>query len=261
MSYKLLISCGSLLGDRTNNQDNLLVDNVETSIDYIDTDFYMDGTLTNDERRIFSVCDGMGGCSDGHVASLMIVQTLLAEISYLKDDDCTIESILKLIKAMNAKVVHYYQSKKSKGGSTISYLQVNKDDTIDIINIGDSPIYLIRDHQITLVSEEQNVAGLKLLNGTISEEEYETSNEKNQIMGYIGDTSRYSLSNVYYDHFNIQDNDVIVISSDGLLDLLGRKGLLHEVEANHDAETILKALKGSKNSDNVTMIMIKFRKE
>lgn len=254
---EIKLSAGSTIGGRKDNQDSLLLDSIQLDIKYIKNDFICNGLLNyGDEKRFFLVCDGMGGYESGKEASQMAVEYFSQYLDELKVKMDTID-ILKILIEINTKIVNFYISKGEKGGTTISILQLNTDGTAEVYNIGDSPIYMLHNAELRLISEEQSVAGMKLKNGVFSIEEYKNSKEKHILLGFLGDNTYKSLSNMYYSgKIDVSVGDIFIVSSDGLVDAIGKTQLEKLLLFGSNMNELIMEGKRIKNSDNITAIML-----
>lgn len=254
---KLKISAGSAVGGRKENQDNLLLDSVIKEIEFLRKDICLEGTLSIEkEKRIFVICDGMGGREDGQIASKMAIEFFQKNLAKLKNSSYTPVDVTKLILEINMKLASYFKQKSKKSGTTVSMVQVNPDSTLEVYNIGDSPVWMFRDGKMILISEEQSLAGLKLKHGAITDAEYEESKEKSILMGNLGDESNKSVLGLYYNKIDLAKNDIILVASDGLAGALGKKRLHKMILHGDTAEKILSEAKKVSDTDNITMIMM-----
>lgn len=256
----LEVYSGTTIGSREENQDNYYVDSMELIKSEKQEKFLYDVKLKFDEgcnSRFFIVCDGMGGFSEGSVASQMVVEYFNDNIEYLREHDSPID-IMKMFIEVNQQIAQYYQITKQRGGTTISLLKLNKNMTMEIFNIGDSPIILVRDNKIQMLSELQSIAGIKLKNQYITKQEYENSNEKHVLLGFLGDKTMKSMQNLYYSgEIVYQNGDILLLSSDGLMEDLEEEELISMLTSNVDIKTIINTAGSKEGSDNVSAIMIK----
>lgn len=257
MINNLLISAGSSIGGRKENQDNFIIDTVMKNVDVIRQDFCTEGKLSvADKKRYFLICDGMGGMQDGAMASTMAVQYFYEKIPMLRGK-CSCLDVYKFILDLNIKLSNYFKDNRKSGGCTFSLLQINQDQTFEVFNIGDSPVWLIRDSKMKMVSEEQNLAGMQLKEGKITEEEYRRSPQKSILLGNLGDESMKSVLNLYYSgRMSYKDGDVILLASDGLAGSLGKDKLLQMILEGANANQLLEEAKKDSRADNITMIKI-----
>lgn len=265
LTYKINISAGSTIGSRDENQDNLMIDTFvsdmgSTNGDYL---FYKVVTVQSEESYYFIVCDGMGGEKEGKKNSEIAVKAIYSQLKKLKKRGNAAE-IVKAILEANRQVISYLERNKIKGGTTLSLLKVNGDGTMEIFNVGDSPVILVREQEMFIMSEEQNVAGMKLQNRRITKREYDHSKEKNMLLGFLGDRTWKSMTNIYYSGYVPYHNgDILMVTSDGLLSSLNKEKVLSSLQFDPDAGELIRLTKkkeNSKNNDNITVIMLQILK-
>ncbi len=226
--------------------------------------FYMD-----DDRHIYVVADGMGGHKAGEVASRIVVETIQDKMNQAPsntDGENLITSDQKLssqatrilagIHLANQAVFHLSNSNKDyKGmGSTVAAILVTGTKVISA-NVGDSPIYLIRNNVIedlytphTYMAEHAKLApkGAKPLG-----EQY-----SHMITRAVG-----LKELVQPDICEIEglQGDMIVICSDGLSDLL-KPEEIKKVATKYKPDKAVQALVAHANKrggrDNITVIII-----
>lgn len=123
-----------------------------------------DSYFIDENIRIYVVADGMGGHQAGEVASKLVADTIKDLMNrYSTGDNETVRAIPKaskysswLVSAIheaNSQVFRLSKTKKEYEGmgSTISSIFVT-DENLIAANVGDSPIYLIRDNEVSLLS-------------------------------------------------------------------------------------------------------------
>lgn len=228
-----------------------------------------DALLVNGELGLYIVADGMGGHRAGEVASKLVVESIRDYMKRFKDDEKVEEledTDLSLSKEANRilaginlsnRVVHEIASSKDayQGmGSTVSVIYFNAQ-TIIAANVGDSPIYLVHKGDIELLSVPHTVLaeqaaidpeGAKQLGGEF----------KHMLTRAMGTEATVKASVCEIPYFK---DDILVISSDGLSDLVSPDEIL-EIVTKHRPETACQSLVDLANSrggtDNITVIVI-----
>jgi protein phosphatase len=231
-----------------------------------------DALLVDDQLGLYVVADGMGGHRAGEVASELVVETLRDfikqdpdredEIALDEADETLSEEanrILSGIKISNKVVYEISKSKeKYRGmGSTVSVLYLNKQ-TMIAANVGDSPIYLVQKGKIELLSVPHTVMA-----------EHAAINPES--VDQLGEEYRHMLTRamgaeemVTADICEIPcfQDDVIIISSDGLSDCVSPDEIL-EMVVNNSTEKACQSLVDMANErggyDNVTVIVLKVK--
>ena len=232
-----------------------------------------DSLFLDDAQKLYIVSDGMGGHQAGEVASAIVVETLRDYIKQfreknnveeLPDSDETLSKeanrLLSGIHLANKGVWEVSNSNESyRGmGATISTVYFS-DKAIISANVGDSPIYLIHNENIELISvlhtvmaehEALNPEGAKGLDKKFS-------HMLTQAMG-VGETVKPDIFEIPY-----FKGDILVISSDGLTDMVSPEEIC-DVVVSERPEKACRSLVDLANErggkDNITIIVIKIKK-
>ncbi|MEI6128154.1 MAG: protein phosphatase 2C domain-containing protein, partial [Pseudomonadota bacterium] len=127
-----------------------------------------DAYFLDDTHRLYVVADGMGGHQAGEVASAIVVETIKKfmeneEEHTITDFDAMLSShanqLVACLRAANREVyLKAHESEECRGmGSTLAAVYYT-DATFIAANVGDSPIYLVRDGNIEQLSVSHTVA-------------------------------------------------------------------------------------------------------
>ena len=231
-----------------------------------------DSLFYDDKMGLYVVADGMGGHLAGEVASRLVVETMRdyikqieaeqqpEELAYV-DDSISAEAnrLLSSIRLSN-QVVHEasLQDESRRGmGSTVSAVYFTENSFI-IANVGDSPVYLIRDGSIELLSVLHTVFAEQ----TARDPEY---------ADLIGNEFKHVLTRAmgvdesvqaYIEEISCQKNDILVISSDGLTDKVSPEEIRQMV--NHSSSDkacreFVDLANGRGGEDNITAIILKVK--
>ncbi len=232
-----------------------------------------DSLFIDEDQNLYVVADGMGGHQAGEVASKLVVDTIRDYMSRLHEDDKaealedTDESLskdanrlLSSIQLANRGVYHVASSKeKYKGmGSTLSAAYFT-DDALILANVGDSPIYLVHNEDIELVSVTHNVISEQMAIDPVAAQKIgpQYRNLLTRAMG-IDETVFPDISEIPY-----FQGDKVLISSDGLTDLVEPDEIL-DVILNETTEKACKTLVDLANErgghDNITVITLDVKK-
>jgi PPM family protein phosphatase len=212
-----------------------------------------------------AVADGMGGMAQGEVASKIAIQTLL-EMPFnfdLTNQDNQKNWLLETFNNANQNI----NQKVAEGGTTLSViLAINNQ--LMISHVGDSRIYLIRNEEIIQLSEDHSLVNMLVASGQITYEESLDHPDRNVLIKSLGSKSVLSAGYVQNLSKNsdklsltLADNDLIILCSDGVWDLISNQELIelfyHEnnlyLAINKAINIILE--KGA--SDNATIIALK----
>jgi serine/threonine protein phosphatase PrpC len=228
-----------------------------------------DSLFIDRDQNLYVVADGMGGHAAGEVASKLVVETMRdymqrfeedADAEELEDADESLSKdanrLLSSIQLANRGVFHVASSKeKYKGmGSTLSAAYFT-DEALILANVGDSPIYLIHNGSIELLSVTHNVISEQTAIDPEAAARIgaQYRNLLTRAMG-IEETVLPDISEIPY-----YQGDKLVISSDGLSDLVEPDEIL-DVIVNEKPEKACKILVDMANDrgghDNITVITL-----
>jgi PPM family protein phosphatase len=210
---------------RTNNEDHFLVMKLTQEGLYRLGKFGTD----HDENAeyIFAVCDGMGGANSGEFASKIVVEKLAAKLPayFQKTEDKPLteaiaNELYTLIVEINEIINHigkYYEECQGMG-TTLTLVWVTGK-MMHLVHIGDSRLYLLReDQKILQVSEDHTYVNWLLQKGFIKPSQVANHPQKNVLTQSLG-----SMSSTLFPQIQsicIQDNERILLCSDGLTDSL-----------------------------------------
>ena len=228
-----------------------------------------DTLLVDDEMGLYVVADGMGGHRAGEVASQLVVESIHGYIKNCHQgnndtDNEIVDQTLSLAAnqvlsgiALSNKVVHDAATNNEDYhgmGSTISVLYVN-DETLVAANVGDSPIYLIHKGQIETLSVMHTVLAEHAAANPAGADRL--GPEYNHILTRAMGTESTIEANICEVPYFI--NDKLVISSDGLTDLVSPEEILVTVNENEPkkaCQTLVNMANDRGGIDNITVIVL-----
>jgi protein phosphatase len=231
-----------------------------------------DALFLDDALGLYVVADGMGGHRAGEIASQLVVETLSNYILQSKSNgdagknispDSTLSReanrLLSGIQLSN-KVVYEasHDDAACRGmGSTVSAVYFS-DGTFIVANVGDSPIYLIRDGKIELISVLHTVLAEQ---AAINPENAEKlGREFRHVLTRAMGTENSVKSYIY--EIQCFKDDILVISSDGLSDKASPDEILKLVnQSGMDTvcQKLVKLANDRGGDDNVTTVVLKVK--
>lgn len=219
---------------------------------------------------VMAVSDGMGGALAGEVASTLAVETVSERILEhdsevkLAPEAHAHQLISRLYDAtLYANHLIHDQGRTEPQftgmGATFTGIGVTPQ-AADIIQVGDSRAYLIRNQKIYQVTKDQSLVQQLIDAQQISAEEAETHSLKNVILQALGAQNEiYPVSARIEPH----KDDVFLICSDGLSNKVTAASMQRIVIANFDklenacVELVQEANENG-GEDNITVIVAKF---
>jgi serine/threonine protein phosphatase PrpC len=223
----------------------------------------------DDNGVVLAVSDGMGGALAGEVASKMAVESVCEKLLE-GDTDVTLtpeamdyDLIAKLYNAtVYANYLVHQQGRSDPQfqgmGATFTGMGLTPRG-VDIIQVGDSRAYLIRNERIYQITKDQSLVQQLIDAQQISPEEAETHTLKNVILQALGAQNEiYPVSA----RLTASRNDVMLLCSDGLSNKVSAASMQRIVTENFYklemacAELVREANENG-GEDNITVVLAK----
>lgn len=210
------------------------------------------------EFPLFVVADGMGGHAGGEIASQSTISRLQAMVAEGGVTTDAVEAALQHA----VDDIHSHPDTTDEGtGTTLTGVYLDHADDVwrwIALNIGDSRVYLKRDDKLVQVTTDHSVVQELIASGKISPEEADGHPYSNVITRAVGANELLPPDYVAID---LQDEDRLVICSDGLTKELTDYGILHFLRENSDpgaaVDAMLEAALENGGRDNVTIIIVR----
>jgi len=231
-----------------------------------------DSLFIEDSLGLYVVADGMGGHQAGEVASRLVVDTIGDYIKNRREsadnenpingDETLSPEADRLMSGIHLsnKAVHEAARGNSsyRGmGSTVSAVYFT-DGTFIAANVGDSPIYLIRDGRINLLSVPHTV--LAEQTALDPENAARLGKEFRHVLTRAMGTEESVIADIY--EIQCFKDDILVISSDGLSDKASPEEIQQLVDGN-GSDAACRRLVDLANhrggDDNITAIVLKVK--
>ena len=231
-----------------------------------------DSLFVEDSLGLYVVADGMGGHQAGEVASRLVVDTIGDYIKNRREsadnenpingDEILSPEANRLMSGIHLsnKAVHEAARGNSsyRGmGSTVSAVYFT-DGTFIAANVGDSPIYLIRDGRINLLSVPHTV--LAEQTALDPENAARLGKEFRHVLTRAMGTEESVIADIY--EIQCFKDDILVISSDGLSDKASPEEIQQLVDGN-GSDAACRRLVDLANhrggDDNITAIVLKVK--
>jgi PPM family protein phosphatase len=233
-----------------------------------------DSLFIDDDLQLYVVADGMGGHNAGEVASKLVVDTIRdmmrqpeqdPTLTALNEDQAKTlsdkaKSLYSSILAANRIVFESGQEDAARQGmgSTVSAISFI-DNRLIHANVGDSPIYLVRNGAMdrlyvphTMMEEFKAIApeGSKLPGEQYNHVLTRAMGPKEFVEPHIAE-------------IDPSEGDILIISSDGLTDMVPDKEILDVLIRSKPAEackTLVEMANKQGGVDNITIIVIHVKK-
>jgi PPM family protein phosphatase len=238
---KLEIETFSQIGKKSNNEDYVLVCNLDSN------------------RKLFLVCDGLGGHPSGEIASKLTCQALQSYFSKNNSDCIKYENIIEGLKWAQKDIEMYEGLHSESKGMKSTLAGIFADQYgLKIVWIGDSRVYHIRDGNILFQTVDHSYGNYLRYNLGASKEDIMHHPRKNKITRVIGSESE--LLPEIVDVKEILAGDFFLVCSDGLLEQIDCTFIKNNFKKNTYIKKLSLNILDScqdKTNDNYSMILLK----
>ncbi|WP_243343617.1 Stp1/IreP family PP2C-type Ser/Thr phosphatase [Anaerococcus sp. AGMB09787] len=227
----------------------------------LNEDYY--GNLEKGDLDFFIVADGMGGHSNGEVASKLASKIYIdfAQNEEIDSYDSYLSFQEEALRRANKEIYNLAASEDGlKMGTTAVCLIIDKKEKkYYISHLGDSRIYIFRDGEIFYKTRDHSLLNDLLDSGSLTEDEAKNFKNKSAITKAVGIEEEISPESCLVD---MKENDKLLIFTDGLSNELDDMEIRAVVNENTDVYEISTKLiklaldKGGHDNITVTTILI-----
>ena len=202
---------------------------------------------------IFAIADGMGGANAGEVAAALAADALRETA----DGGSGEKAVVTLIQEANRRVYQQATEDTAKSGmGTTMTVALLDDGRVRIGHVGDSRAYLIRDGELSQLTDDHSLVGELVRSGKLTPEDAETHPQRSVITRALGTDPDVDVDTVTIE---TRSGDLFLLCSDGLYSMVGNDRILELVERNRrDLDATAKALVAAANKgggdDNITVV-------
>jgi len=200
---------------------------------------------------IFAIADGMGGANAGEVAAALAADALRGEGGSGED------TLVMLMQEANRRVYEQANEDAAKSGmGTTMTVALLEDSRVRIGHVGDSRAYLIRDGELSQLTDDHSLVGELVRSGKLAPEEADTHPQRSVITRVLGTDPEVDVDTITIE---TRSGDLFLLCSDGLYSMVGNDRILELVERNRrDLDAAAKALIRAANKgggdDNITVV-------
>ncbi len=252
-------------------ENGQIVDNVEIGFltnvglrrEHNEDNYYVfdpDGCDCQTRGMLFAVADGMGGHAAGETASRIAVETLRQYYTNGSGEDVK-SGLLQCIEEANTRIFSQAQTSPTlKGMGTTLTVAVLDKTTLSLGQIGDSRAYLIREGEISQLTDDHSLVAEQIRQGILTEEEAANHPARNIITRALGTKETVEAD---FNSCPLEANDRVLVCSDGLHGVLSDAEIKQISVTAPDAPTACEQLIASANEgggpDNITVILVHIR--
>lgn len=204
------------------------------------------------EEGLFAVADGMGGHAGGEVASQVALEALRAGIG---------AGLVDAARAANRAVIDRAGADPAlRGmGTTLCAMAVvtGAAPTVEVVNVGDSRAYLLRDGDLSQITEDHNLVAQLEREGRITAEEARVHPQRNIITRVLGNDPDVEVDTFPIDPYR---GDRFLLCSDGLFNEVTPDAiadvLRHRREPQAAADELVRRALDGGGRDNITVVVV-----
>ncbi len=239
---------------RANNEDNFFLNGCFMKKADMDAGASIARTFKA-PRQLYAVCDGMGGEEAGEEASFAAVSAMRGLAHRLRKSGDIKGEIDAYTAETNRAILSL--APNARAGSTLAMLLFYEKRAL-IAYLGDSRVYLYRGGRIRLLTEDHTETQRLKNIGLITEEEALRHSGRNALTRNLGmDIEGLVVRPAYIEDIVPQKEDVFLICSDGLSDMLGQdqiERILRSAWGKDTCNLLVNAALEAGGKDNITVI-------
>lgn len=209
------------------------------------------------------VADGMGGESDGDIASRLAVESidsLLSKSVTKVSSETDIKNVLtQAVLSADSKISDYIEENPdSFGMGTTTLLAIRKDDELFISWCGDSHCYSYKDGKVASITKDHSYVQQLIDSGHITIEESFTHPNNNLITRFVGGGEETCIPD--FCTYHVSDSEMIIFCSDGLSGYCKGEDISKTIRNNHDIKELPRQLSdlaiSHGSDDDITIIIL-----
>ncbi len=190
----LEVSMASVIGTRLDQQDTMRLQLIDAGVAAV-------------------ICDGMGGLSNGQLASRTAADTFLDAVAHVPASELP-DSLAQILESSSDAVC-----RTARGGGSTLVGAVVCGRSLFFCSVGDSKLFIFRAGQMVCATREHTVRLLlneRLQRGQISHAQYQRElSHAEALISYLGAPS-LCYTDISCAPFELQPGDTILLCSDGL---------------------------------------------
>ncbi|MGH7903343.1 MAG: PP2C family protein-serine/threonine phosphatase [Candidatus Dormibacteraceae bacterium] len=201
------------------------------------------------------VADGMGGHAAGRLASTIAVEVFVRHLESDGEREAGARRLLGALEAANGAVLTAAKEDSSLAGMGCTLVAVAiVAGHLALINVGDSPAYLIREGRLRVLSQDHSWPAEQARLGVISDQEARDHPMKHRLTRAVGVWDRVQA---YTTDMDVRAGDFIVLCTDGVetgaLSLAELRDLLVSTDLDLVPDEVVARCRARGAPDNVSI--------
>lgn len=217
-------------------------------------------------KELYILADGMGGHNAGEVASALAVGYILdaynQDAKNLEPEEVKQDLSNSIISANMAVFKAQQSAEEYAGMGTTLVAAAIKNTLLYIAHVGDSRAYCVRDSNIKQLTKDHTLLQELIDRGYYTQQEAATAPHKNLVTRALGTTEDLKVD---IKKIQMQDNDIYLLCSDGLTDMINEQDICTTINNFSDnlkqaAMSLIASANKNGGHDNVSVLLLKCSK-
>ena len=217
---------------------------------------YLSETPIGNLPNVFIVADGMGGHNAGDYASRYAVETVVDEIgsSFERNPAKILGGAIEKANTLIRQRAQENEAYSGMGTTMVAATLIGR--YLEVANVGDSRLYVIRD-QMEQITQDHSLVEEMVRMGGIDKESARNHPDKNIITRAIG-----ARDDIETDFFNLelQPGDMVLLCSDGLTNMMEDRAIYRILKGDGSlkdrVEKLVETANRNGGKDNISVIVI-----
>jgi serine/threonine protein phosphatase PrpC len=213
----------------------------------------------SDGHAIALVADGVGGESQGEIASSFIVERLMEAWRTNSNDSLTI-----LATRINSELIDQVRllGLPPRVYTTLTGISISPSGLLSGIHVGDSRGLILRGDGVQQLTNDHTEAQRLLREGKLTKSEYKNYPRKHILESAMGMSPIPSIQEF---HFRLQSNDRVLVMSDGVYNKISKREIRDMSIASSDVDQLVRkivdCLERRVPDDNFTIVAVQFNED
>ncbi len=203
---------------------------------------------------VFVVADGMGGAQAGEVASRIAIETFEQGLPGTGTPE---DRLAELVRDANQRIYDRSRTEQGRAGMgttlTAAYLS---DGHLAIAHVGDSRAYLLREGQLTRLTQDHSLVDELVRQGKLTEAQAAEHPQRSIITRALGPEPEVEVDTFSYP---MQPADVVLLCSDGLTSMVAEdrvaEVMLSTASLQEAANRLIDEANEAGGRDNITVVL------
>ena len=216
-----------------------------------------DAIYINEQKNLYLVADGMGGCNAGEVASSTAISAFVKAMENAENGEI-LDKMMSEVAQCNKEV--YQKSRENieflDMGTTLVAVTI-ENEKMFVVHVGDSRVYLFRENNLQQITTDHSYVMELVKIGSITREEAEVHPKRNIITRAIGIREDVEADTIIED---MKQGDKILLCTDGLSNMVSKgemtKILIEQCSTEEKVKKLVVLANEKGGLDNISLILI-----